>query len=51
MLLKYSLLRLGGKLFLSHSLFFQLMGEEYVVPQEHFLLIHVSLSSDLQVWS
>lgn len=27
------------------------MGEEYVVPQEHFLLIHFSLSPDLQVWS
>lgn len=27
------------------------MGEEYVVPQEHFLLIHLSLSSNLQVWS
>lgn len=51
MLLKYSLLCVRAKLFLSHSLCFLLMGEEYVDPQEHFLPIHFSLSSDLQVWS
>lgn len=51
MLLKYSLPCVRVKLFLSHSLCFLLMGEEYVDPQEHFLLIHFSLSSDLQVWS
>lgn len=27
------------------------MGEKYVAPQKHFLLIHFSLSSDLQVSS
>lgn len=27
------------------------MGEKYVAPQKHFLLIHFSLSSDVQVWS
>lgn len=51
MLLKYSLLCVRPKLFLSRSLRFLFMGEEYVDPQEHFLPIHFSLSSDLQVWS